>query len=40
MTVLAVALAASVVRDRGTPHGDVPGDLDAYNAYLASLGRP
>jgi hypothetical protein len=28
MTVLAVALAVSVVQDRGTPRGDVPGDLD------------
>jgi putative copper resistance protein D len=37
MTVLAVGLAVSVVRDRGTPRGDVPGDLDAYNTYLASL---
>jgi putative copper resistance protein D len=39
MTVLAVALAVSVVRDRGTPRGDIPGDLDAYNTYLASLDR-
>jgi hypothetical protein len=37
MTVLAVALAVSVVQDRGTPRGDGPGDLDAYNAHLASL---
>jgi cytochrome c oxidase assembly factor CtaG len=37
MTVLAVALAVSVVQDRGTPRGDGPGDLDAYNAYLVSL---
>jgi cytochrome c oxidase assembly factor CtaG len=37
MTVLAVALPVSVVQDRGTPRGDVPGDLDAYNAHLASL---
>ena len=36
MTVLAVALAVSVVRDSGAP-GDMRGDLDAYNAYLASL---
>lgn len=37
MTVLAVALPVSVVQDRGSPRGDVPGDLDAYNAHLASL---
>jgi putative copper resistance protein D len=40
MTVLAVVLAASVVRDHGAPRGAAPADLDAYNAYLAGLGQP
>jgi hypothetical protein len=38
--VLAVVLAASVVRDHGAPRGAAPADLDAYNAYLAGLGQP
>jgi hypothetical protein len=35
--LIMTALAVSVIQDRGTPRGDVPGDLDAYNAYLASV---
>jgi hypothetical protein len=36
MTALGVALAAGFVRAR--PRADVPGDLEAYNTYLAALG--
>jgi putative copper resistance protein D len=39
MTVLAVALAAGVVGACGASRGEVPGDLEAYNAYLAGLDR-
>jgi putative copper resistance protein D len=38
MTVMAVALAAGVVRARS--RAERPGGLEAYNAYLAGLGRP
>lgn len=37
MTVLAAALAVSVVRPHDRSRADPPGDLEAYNAYLASL---
>ncbi len=37
MTVLAVVLAASFIRARDTSLAGVPGDLRAYNAYLATL---
>jgi hypothetical protein len=40
MTGVAVALAVSLVRARDTSRGARPGDLEAYNAYLAGLARP
>ena len=39
MTVLAVVLAASFVRARDISLAGVPGDLRAYNAYLATLEK-
>lgn len=39
MTVLAVVLAASFVRARDNSLAGVPGDLTAYNAYLATLEK-
>lgn len=39
MTVVAVVLAAGFVRARDFSPASAPRDLEAYNAYLASLER-
>jgi putative copper resistance protein D len=39
MTVIGVALAASLVRARDGSRAGRPGDLEAYNTYLAGLGN-
>jgi cytochrome c oxidase assembly factor CtaG len=40
MAGLAVVLAASLVRAHDVSRARLPGDLDAYNSYLAALAGP